>query len=592
MTLRVSELFEESIRAVISSFKKGEKKKKDSSPKNSNRRTSRRNNGNVPSTSQNQHSDNDDDDDDNSYGRKLNGQRTRTRNVQQSNGVSSSRDSQAGPTSRSRRNARIPSSNDEEDSESTESSSDSSGSSDESSGIPLAELGKATNKVNRRQPTKKQSRGTVSSSSQKKPSRSSKRAKVESDEEISEESEVSNEPKSRVRRGGATTRRTQTTSDDHSDHRSQTSDDPLCVHKRPTRRPKRYESDQSFHVERPANRRRAIVESEDSDKPRTATRESTRKKFLEWAVTSEDDNDDDDDEEKPQTSTAPESPVRRSNRKKKIIRSDTDHSDQSEKKPLLSRRSTRARISQSQESESDHHTDQPSTSTSRRANRLTNGTTPSQPSISTVALPRTTRSALVQSSRNDHNYGESAHSSSSSVQHHQQQPSQSQPVRQTRSTIVSRHQRNADELDRSNIEETISNNRLLRLRSANQRTAPTSNFEALNGIRRTARTRTTHNYFEDENENEEEEPVVQQVQNRVERRVGDRSTRQQEHISSRHRSESDSYSEEDKTPLKLMASSSTRARNTRNNPTTSSSSAVNRIKRNLYSDDAGSDQVK
>jgi hypothetical protein len=40
-----------------------------------------------------------------------------------------------------------------------------------------------------------------------------------------------------------------------------------------------------------------------------------------------------------------------------------------------------------------------------------------------------------------------------------------------------------------------------------------------------------------------------------------------------------------------MQSGSKRAHNTRNNPSTSSS-AVNRIKRNLYSDDANSDQVR
>jgi hypothetical protein len=446
--------------------------------------------------------------------------------------------------------------------------------------------------------------------------------KVES-EERSDEDENENGRSSRrtaSNRQQSTRLRLHTTSDDDNRH---TGDESRS--KRVSRRPKRYESDQSFHVERGNTRGRATIESDgDSDRPRT-TRESARKKIQEWAVTS-DDNDDDDDEnenngeDKPQTSTQAQksssssSAIRRSGRTRKTIQSDSEQSDhkESSSKAVPSRRSTRARVSQSQEDDDDDESsagesdanrgNQPSTSTNvRHSNRLVNGSSSSSvPSRTT----RTRSSLQVQANvvlRNDHNYGEPGPSSSSSI-------ASAVNPRQTRSTILSRHQRNADELDRSNLEEipTTSNVRLLRLRSANLRAAPTpsSNFEALNGIRRTTRVRTNHNYFEAENEVEEEEhPVVQQVQSRITNRAAREARlqdRQQPNNSNHHHNhsnrsdDSDSYSEEDKTPLKMMQSSGskrTHEHNTRNGTSTSSSSAVNRVKRNLYSDDNNSDHV-
>ena len=238
---------------------------------------------------------------------------------------------------------------------------------------------------------------------------------------------------------------------------------------------------------------------------------------------------------------------------------------------------------------SDHHeSSRPSTSTNiRHSSRLTNGSSqvPSTSSLRTTRssyLHATPMSSAASSLRNDHNYGEGGPST-------QQNSSAVQNLRQTRSQIISRHQRNADELDRSGLEDsnlaTTSNNRLLRLRSANLRAAPTpsSNFEALNGIRRTTRVRTTHNYFEDENDVEEEEPVVQ-----IQSRVSNRSSRVQDRVQQQS-DDSDSYSEEDKTPLKLMQSNSNNKK-THDHNTRNGSSAVNRVKRNLYSDD-NSDQV-
>lgn len=617
MTLRLAELFEENIRQVISSFKSSKKrnngnKKKESSPNNSKRRSSRHNNANGASTSQKHqdNSDDSDDNDDNDSNNCRNGKvnnRTRTRKYPQSNGVSSS---QTGNSNRTIRLTRLPSTG-EEESESTETSSESSEDvSDESSGIPLAELGKNSNKTVRRKAKKRKNNNqTVSSSSQKKSTvrsaNNKRKRRIESeDEEEDDEDEASEKEdivkSSRQRR--ANTKRNQTTTDD--DNKSHASGEEQHRRRRQTRRPKRYESDTSFHVERATNRKRNVTadSGDDSEIPRT-TRESARKKFREWAVTSEDEFDDD-VSSKPQTSShvaAQRSPIRRSNRAKKII-SDDDHSENDRKNSLApppSRRSTRARVSQSQEdddsNDSDNHlNDRPSTSSSStirpRVNRITNG---NQHSIASMYVSRTTRSAYqqIQASRNDHNYGEASsspqpNSSRSQQQQQHQQPQQS--LRQTRSTIVSRHQRNADELDHSNLAETISNNRLLRLRSANQRTAPSSNFEALNGIRRTSRARTTHNYFEDDNEVEEEDSlaVQQVVQSRIDRRPLRKQERNQNHHSENQESE-DSYSEEDKTPLKLMASNS--KRNTRNG---SSLSSVNRIKRNLYSDDGNSDQVR
>jgi hypothetical protein len=597
----MSELFEENIKPLISHYKNSKKRKngnRQAVNKQNSRRTTR-NNGSGPSTSHSNqnsnHSNNDDDDDDNDdneNGRsRLSKTNGRNRRAQQSNGVSSSRDSQPGSSRLRVRNNRLPSSHDEE-SETTESSSEeSSNASEESSGIPLAELGKPFTRKSHKRNKKQTKQSTVSSSSQKKRPRNTIRQKVNDNEEervIPEEdqesegsdhdsNDISDDNQHKTSRRTAsrrTSKRMQTTSDDENKNNMGTDD---SKRRRVTRKPKRYESDQSFHVE--GSGRKRVVDSDDSDHPR-ATRESTRKKFQEWAVTSDDDYD-----QKPQTSSqANRSVIRKSTRNKKVIRSDSEQSDEKKSKALPSRRSTRTQASHSQEDESNEsdQQNQPSTSTItnvRQSSRLTvsNG--------QSTVIQRTTRSSQIAStSRNDHNYGEPSSLNSATT-------SQSSTTRNTRSTILSRHQRNADELDRSGLEDTSlntsSNTRLLRLRSANLRAAPTpsSNFEALNGIRRTMRPRTTHNYFEEENE-EDEGPVVQQVQ-QSQTRLSNRITRQQDRHS--QPSDSDSYSEEDKTPLKLMASSSQRAHehNTRNG-----AAAVNRIKRNLYSDDTNSDQVQ
>jgi len=614
----MAELFEENIRGLISHFKSNKRSgnRKEKTPKKQNRRTTR-NNGNVPSTSRTNHSsDDDDDDDDDDNNDKMNGRNGRlngrTRRAQpQSNGVSSSRDYQSGRSRNTGKNTRLQSSGDE-DSESSESSSDdSSDGSENSSGIPLAELGKpitrSTRKKNKKQ--RKQRAGAVSSSSQKKIRRAAKLQKIESDEHNEETDEDVKQQKQQQqqqntnnnsdngsdhtnneepRKRGGRGKRIQTTSDD--ENKQQTGDE--ARRRRITRRPKRYESDTSFHVER--STRHKTTETEDSDHPR-ATRESTRKKFQEWAVTS-DDNDDEDFEDKPQTSSQRgQSSTRQPSRKKakRKVLSDSEHSEDKSRTLMASRRSTRVQVSQSQDDSNDsvEQQNRPSTSTNvRHSSRLMNGSS----NTSQMSL-RTTRSSgygqgnsSSSSLRNDHNYGEPSHSASTSAA--------PQTARQTRSTILSRHQRNADELDRSGLEDstltsTSTTNRLLRLRSVNLRAAPTpaTNFEALNGIRRTTRTRPTHNYFEDENDPEEERPVVQQIQsristNRTSRIIPDRPRQPTE-------DDSDSYSEEDKTPLKLMATSSNKKTHDHYTRKGSSTSAVNRIKRNLYSDDNNSDQV-
>lgn len=583
----MADLFEENIKSVLSHFKSGKKRSenRENSSKKKNARPTR-NNGAGASTSQGNHNsgDSDDDDDDEQPNGKVNGRSRRTQ--AQSNGVSSSsntRDSQASVNKKSR-NLRVKSSAEEESDES-ESSSDDSTNSDESSGIPLSELGrnKAVKKVHR---TKKnqQKRGAVSSSSPKKNSRNAKRRKIKpevlSEPEAENTDNDSHESKSArstpelttSRRSNRQTakRRIRSSSEEVGESSRQGRGDEK--QKRICKRPKRYESDQSFHVEGPKNK----TADSDSDKPR-ATRESAKKKFQEWALTSEDDDDDDEDfNQKPQTSSqAQKSAARRAIRKKANV-SGSDHSDEKKAKPGPSRRSARVqRTSQSQEDESEETDEQnkPSTSTNVTSNsRVSNGVAQAQ----TSQQSRTTRSqnqpTTARGTINDHNYGEPGPSSTASV-----------APRQTRSAILSRHQRNADELDRSTLEDgslasSTQNPRLLRLRSSNVRSTPSGNFELLNGIRRTTRNRVMHNYFEDENENDNEDTT------RAMQPLHQGSSRlriKQEPPRDDPSDDSDSYSEEDKTPLKLMASSSKKIHehNTRNG------TAVNRVKRNLDLDE-------
>jgi len=232
---------------------------------------------------------------------------------------------------------------------------------------------------------------------------------------------------------------------------------------------------------------------------------------------------------------------------------------------------------------------QPSTSTNLRTSiRTVNGTAHSQAGSSRATRSSQVQRAPEQATRNDHTYGEPGPSSSSNVPI---------AVRQTR-RVLSRHQRNADELDQSGLEledngsvsTNVSNNRLLRLRSANLRAAPTlsSNFEALNGIRRTTRNRVMHNYFEDDNNDDIEEngPAAVRVaaqanQQNQQNQLQPNRQRSLRLTQAMADSDSDSYSEEDKTPLKLMATSSSKKsheHNTRNGN-------INKAKRVLYSDD-------
>lgn len=591
MTLRISELFEENVKPLISHFKSAKKRSDRDSPTKKKAARPTRNNGAGPSTSNDNQNSGDSDDDDHGpdQGRR-NGRSRRTH--AQSNGVSSSshlRDSQPETNKRSRRQPRKSSADESHSPDS--SSDDSSDNSDESSGIPLSELGKPFGKAAKKSKkrAKKPKRGAVSSSSPKKSSRNAKRLKMQSEEEPEDDhtedgseskSRSSSQPKSsrRSSRQQPKSRRIQSSSDDEQVERKTL---PSDKGKRISRRPKRYESDQSFHVENNAKK----TADSDSDKPR-ATRESAKKKFIEWALTSDDDNEDDEDfNQKPQTSSQALRAAAKRAVRKKALASESEHSEDKKSKPAPSRRSTRTqRVSQSQsqsqddESEESDQQNKPSTSTNVRNSSRVNG----QPSHSQAPIPpRQTRSSQGQpssrsTSNNDHNYGEPGPSSSASV-----------PPRETRSTILSRHQRNADELDRSGLEDSSigssaqnSAARLLRLRSANMRTVPTSNFEVLNGIRRTMRARVMHNYFEDENDNDNDET------SRLQQPLHQSSSRlrmvPRQVPPNDPSDDSDSYSEEDKTPLKLMASSSSKKAHEHN---TRNGTAVNRVKRNLYSEE-------
>lgn len=587
MTLRMSELFEDNVKPLLSHYKYIKKRGENrdgASKKRSVRST--RTNGAGPSTSQDPHNSGESDDDTHGPSSGRANERSRRAHAQ-SNGVSSSSNLRESQQANKRsRQQRFKSSADE--SNSSESSSESSDNSDASSGIPLADLGKTHNKAGKKthkKRGKKQKRGAVSSSSPKKNPRNGNRGKVESEDgqndnesEESKSERTSPEPTtSRRSNRNQTKRRIHSSSDDNSGRRGNDE-----KRKRVCRRPKRYESDQSFHID--GTNKKTTADS-DSDKPR-ATRESAKKKFIEWALTSEeDDGNDDDFDQKPQTSSQAQKSAARKSARKKVIQSESDQSDDKKLKPPPSRRSARTQRhsqSQSQEDESDDSDQQnrPSTSTNVKNNARVNG----QPPVQTSTSSRTTRSSQNQPSsrgNNDHNYGEPGPSSTANA-----------PPRQTRSTILSRHQRNADELDRSGLEDsslasTTQNTRLLRLRSANLAApTPTSNFEALNGIRRTTRTRVMHNYFEEENDNADEETVRFQPSHQNQSRS--RTTRSEQPINNPS-DDSDSYSEEDKTPLKLVASSNSKKSHEHN---TRNGTAVARVKRNLYSDEEQVGPVK
>lgn len=232
-------------------------------------------------------------------------------------------------------------------------------------------------------------------------------------------------------------------------------------------------------------------------------------------------------------------------------------------------RVTRNQTSQSQESESEVNL--PSTSSSSFRNGLTNGlasTSQRSTRSSSYQIPQAVAED-VRPHEVDHNYGEPGLSSSSTSH-------ANAPHRMTRRTIISRHQRNADELDMLgpaedplNIPTTSSSRSTVsRLRSSTL-PGPSNNSSIVNGassiVRRTTRNRRA-DYFEDDSENNEP-PARPTPKAKIQVKTED----------------SDSYSEEDNTPLKQMTSPSrAHQHNTRN------SNGVQKVKRVLYSDE---DQV-
>ncbi|CAO1416510.1 unnamed protein product [Diamesa serratosioi] len=669
MTLRISELFEENIKSLISHFKYSKKRESSgSSPKKQSRST--RNNGAGgsgagPSTSySNQHNNNDDDDDDDDDddAPKTNGRtrRKQSSHAGPSNGVSSSnmRDQPGGSSRRAKKPALRSS---VEDSDGSDSSSEDSSPESESSGIPLAELGKSAQKKTIRKHKKRRTNGTVSSSTIKSPpksTRAKRKRQLDSDDDDEEDEEEKRGGRGGGSGGAATTaaagrivhdddvnscdnnselstndqpkssrqRRMAVTKRDPARKRiaSSSDDDGNESDKvegrrgqRTTRRPKRYESDQSFRVDRPVNKK--IVDSDsDQEQPR-ATRESARKKNIEWGRKSSDSQEDDSEsEDKPQMSSSQNAIMKRGNnninnnnnnnrrRQKKIIQSESEHSHEErgessksngikQEAPTTFRRSTRNGASQSQSQDDDDDDDesderstmnQPSTSTNiRNINRLTNGGT-SVASVSQSASLRSTRSSNFQQrstilesqpvlSLTDHTYGELG--SSPSTTHNLSSIRQS--IRQ-----LSRHQRNADELDNRDTDPLSSASatsiRMLRLRNPRPSTSNSSSgnvFVSLNGNRRTTRNRISHNYFEDDGE--ENRAATQENQEVISRSV--RSHVQPQAF--QQEDSEDSYSEEDKTPLKMMASSSQKKNHEHN--TRNGTSAVQKVKRTLYSDD-------
>ncbi|XP_053693465.1 PH-interacting protein [Sabethes cyaneus] len=223
--------------------------------------------------------------------------------------------------------------------------------------------------------------------------------------------------------------------------------------RRPLKRPQRYESDHSYHMERP-KAARIVSDSEHEEFPRS-TRGSTRRAQAEWGKSEDSLDVQDNDDEQPSNSQQP--PARKRLRTRI---SDPEHS-QEEVTNIISKRvpsqrtaaNRTARSNQWRASESDNDPhgqlqspEQPSTSSAgssrlRSLNRSNGGASPAK-------SPRKpeSRAATSRRTRNVSRSEPSVTPPPHTVDHNYGEPSS----RRTRNRHqLSRHQRNADELDQT-----------------------------------------------------------------------------------------------------------------------------------------------
>ncbi|XP_055544224.1 PH-interacting protein [Wyeomyia smithii] len=217
--------------------------------------------------------------------------------------------------------------------------------------------------------------------------------------------------------------------------------------RRPIKRPQRYESDHSYHMERPKAARIVSDSDREEDFPRS-TRGSTRRAQAEWGRSEDSLDVHENDDEQPSNSQQPTSRKRPRTRISDPEQSQEEVTNISKRVPPQRTSNRTNRNWLASESDNDPHgqlqsPEQPSTSSagpSRLRSNRSNGGSPAKsrkPESRTATNRRTRNVSLSEPSVTppphtvDHNYGEP--SSRRTRNRHQ----------------LSRHQRNADELDQT-----------------------------------------------------------------------------------------------------------------------------------------------
>ncbi|XP_058825201.1 PH-interacting protein [Topomyia yanbarensis] len=214
--------------------------------------------------------------------------------------------------------------------------------------------------------------------------------------------------------------------------------------RRLSKRPQRYESDHSYHMERPKTSR-IVSDSEHEEESPRSTRGSTRRAQAEWGK-SEDSLDAPGDDEQPSNSQPSGRRKRPRNRISDPEQSPEETSNIS-KRVTSQRAANRARNWQASESDNDPHAqlqspEQPSTSSAGPSRSRVNRTNGSPAKSPRKTESRSTNRRVRNVSRSEPSVTPPPHT----VDHNYGEPSS----RRTRNRHqLSRHQRNADELDQT-----------------------------------------------------------------------------------------------------------------------------------------------
>lgn len=215
--------------------------------------------------------------------------------------------------------------------------------------------------------------------------------------------------------------------------------------RRPLKRHQKYESDHSYHISRPKSSRIVSDSDNEVESPRS-TRGSTRRAQAEWGKSEDSLEPPEEREQQPTNSNLPNRRIRQRHRISDPEQSPEDTSNIS-RRAASQRTATRTRNWRTSDSDHDPHAqlqspEQPSTSSSARSRASTaNGSSPSSISKS----PRKTENrSNYRRLRNVSHSEPSVTPPPHTVDHNYGEPSS----RRTRNRHqLSRHQRNADELD-------------------------------------------------------------------------------------------------------------------------------------------------